>query len=238
MTHKVAMVFLPIVVMFAVLITAIAESCGGEECAADNTDLMQRKSSQAKVHKHAAKDTSIRDPPAPTNSSVPISDAGCATENPCIPVDEVLAAQVTWCDALVNISMTYESKGIAAAKATAEEVIDTAYGYNYGPVLFKPTLATGEQTFRPTKEGALSYFVGNDPNFPDDDGFALKGWRTCEADNQAIYLDIGTAIVQGWVHMTDKDGAVTTVDKTFGYRKGEDGSLRIILHHSSLPYVA
>jgi len=229
MTQKIAMVFLPIVVIFAVQIAAIAvDSCGGEECAADNTDLMQRKSSQAKVHKHAAKDESYPTPP-------PISDAGCITENPCIPVDEIKAAQKAWCAALVNISMTYECEGIAAAKATAEEIIDSAYGYNYGPVLFKPTLTSGDQTFRPTKEGALSYFVDDDPNFPDDDGFALKGWRSCEFDNEAIYLDGNTAIVQGNVHITDKDGAVTTVDKTFGYRKGEDGSLRIILHHSSLP---
>jgi hypothetical protein len=27
-------------------------------------------------------------------------------------------------------------------------VLDSAYGYRQGPVLFKPTLAGGEQTFR------------------------------------------------------------------------------------------
>merc|ERR1719420_1434611 len=145
MTHKVAMLLLPIVLMFAAQITAFAEeSCGGEEeCAADNTDLMQRKSSQAKVKKHVAK-----------NTTTPVSEVGCTTENPCIPVEDVLAAQKAWCDALVNISTTYDTKGLDAAKATAEEIIDTAYGYNYGPVLFKPTLTSGEQTFRPTKEGA------------------------------------------------------------------------------------
>ena len=35
--------------------------------------------------------------------------------------------------------------------------------YNYSdPVLFKSTLATVPYTFRPTKQGALSYFIGND----------------------------------------------------------------------------
>ncbi|MEM7270835.1 MAG: phosphoribosyl-AMP cyclohydrolase, partial [Pseudomonadota bacterium] len=28
----------------------------------------------------------------------------------------------------------------------------------------------------------------------------------------------------------------TKVDKTFGYKKDADGAVRIILHHSSLPY--
>jgi hypothetical protein len=40
----------------------------------------------------------------------------------------------------------------------------------------------------------------------------------------------------GWVMLTDKNGNVTKVDKSFGYKKGADGKLRIVLHHSSLPY--
>merc|ERR1711992_523340 len=93
-----------------------------------------------------------------------------------ISEQESLAAQRAWGDALVSISTTYDSQGLAAAKALAEEVIDSAYGYNYGPVLFKPTLTTGSQTFRTTRAGALAYFVGGDKAFPNDKGFALKGW--------------------------------------------------------------
>jgi hypothetical protein len=33
-----------------------------------------------------------------------------------------------------------------------------------------------------------------------------------------------------------KDGKVTTVDKTWKYVKDDAGKLRIVLHHSSLPY--
>jgi hypothetical protein len=40
------------------------------------------------------------------------------------------------------------------------------------------------------------------------------------------------------VNLTDKDGKVTTVDETWGFKKDEQGKLRIVLHHSSLPYVA
>jgi hypothetical protein len=42
----------------------------------------------------------------------------------------------------------------------------------------------------------------------------------------------------GNVHITDASGAVTTVDKTFGYQLDEAGDLRIVLHHSSLPFSA
>jgi hypothetical protein len=79
---------------------------------------------------------------------------------------EVLAAQQAWGDALVAISTTYEQNGQAAAKALAEKVIDQAYGYQMGTVLFKPTLTTAPQTFRTTRAGALAYFVGGDPAFP------------------------------------------------------------------------
>ena len=40
----------------------------------------------------------------------------------------------------------------------------------------------------------------------------------------------------GWVLLTDKDGQVTKVDKSWGYKKDDSGVLRIVLHHSSLPY--
>merc|ERR1711933_594219 len=100
---------------------------------------------------------------------------------------EILAAQKAWGDALIKISKTYENEGFEAAKALAEAVIDSAYGYHYGPVLFKPTLAGGSQTFRPTKTGALSYFVGGDATYPNDTGFGIKGWRKVVFKNSALW---------------------------------------------------
>jgi len=148
---------------------------------------------------------------------------------------DVLAAQRIWGDALVKISTDYDAHGFAKAKATAEGALDAAYGYQLGAVLFKPTLTTAPQTFRITKESALAYFVGGNKDYPNDTGFALKGWRSWEMKNVAMQLRGDTAIAMGNLVLTDKNGKTTTVDKTWGYARDDQGVLRIVLHHSSLP---
>jgi hypothetical protein len=40
----------------------------------------------------------------------------------------------------------------------------------------------------------------------------------------------------GWVFLTNKEGDLIKVDKSWGYKKAPSGELKIILHHSSLPY--
>lgn len=173
-----------------------------------------------------------------TLAAASLSSAAHATVvvNQAITEAEVRQAQVAWCKALVDISTTGAAQGPAAAKALAEKVIDAAYGYQMGAVLFKPTLTVAPQTFRTTKAGALAYFVGGDSNFPKDTGFALKGWTACEAKNAAVFVAGDSASSMGNVMITDKAGKVTTVDKTWGYVKDDAGKLRIVVHHSSLPY--
>lgn len=149
---------------------------------------------------------------------------------------EVISAQKAWGNALVSIATTYDQKGLPAAKALAGAVIDQAYGYQLGPVLFKPTLTVAPQTFRTTRSGALAYFVGDDPAYPQDKGFALNGWRKVEVKNAGILIAGNTATTMGHVMITDKNGKVTTVDKTWEFYKDDNGKLRIVLHHSSLPY--
>lgn len=151
---------------------------------------------------------------------------------------DVEAAQIAWGEALVQISTIHAADGIDAARDTAEAIIAAAYGYDIGPVLFKPTLTENPQTFRTTAEGALAYFVGQNEAFPDDTGFALKGWVDVEIENAAIFISGDTAITMGNVHITNADGTVTTVDKTWGFQRDAEGALRIMLHHSSLPFVA
>ncbi|GGJ64931.1 phosphoribosyl-AMP cyclohydrolase [Sphingopyxis bauzanensis] len=153
-----------------------------------------------------------------------------------ITAAEVEAAQRAWGYALVAIATEYDTKGHAAAKQLAENVIDSAYGYGLGPVLFKPTLAAAPTTFRTDRDGAISYFVGGNPAYPGDSGFALKGWRSYEIENAGILTNGNSATSMGNVTVIDASGNRTTVDKTWGYVRGADGKLRIVLHHSSLPY--
>ncbi|MDP4945681.1 MAG: hypothetical protein NWQ48_09220, partial [Alishewanella sp.] len=61
---------------------------------------------------------------------------------------EVKTAQQAWGQALIDISAAYTAGGQAQAEKVARQVLDAAYGYNLGAVLFKPTLANGNQTFR------------------------------------------------------------------------------------------
>jgi hypothetical protein len=164
------------------------------------------------------------------------ASANAVVVNQGISEQEVLAAQQGWCAALVNISNTHETSGQAAAKTLAENVIDAAYGYQMGAVLFKPTLTVNPQTVRATRQGALAYFVGGDTSFPQDTGFALRGWKQCEIVNAAIFIAGDSATTMGKVHFTNSAGDVTTVDKTWGFVKDDAGDLRIVLHHSSLEY--
>ncbi|ADK99991.1 hypothetical protein [Brevundimonas subvibrioides] len=180
-------------------------------------------------------------PAATPNASDSYAVANLAPVAPAaapITVAEVEAAQRAWGEALVSIATEYKTNGQAAATRLAGEVLDAAYGYNLGPVAFKPTLASGDTTFRTTREGALAYFVGGNARFAEDTGFALKGWRAYEIDNAAIVLNGNTAISTGNVMLTNDKGEVTTVNKTWGWVRDANGSLRIVLHHSSLPYDA
>lgn len=158
------------------------------------------------------------------------------TVNTNITEAEVKAAQDAWGNALIQISTDYDTSGLEKAKSTAKAVLDGAYGYSMGPVLFKPTLSGGEQTFRTDYQGALSYFVGGDKKYPQDKGFALKGWKKYTYKNAAVYINGDMALTMGNVTLTDKNGKATTVDKTWGFKKGDDGKIRIVLHHSSIPY--
>ncbi|WP_424934377.1 phosphoribosyl-AMP cyclohydrolase [Amaricoccus macauensis] len=150
--------------------------------------------------------------------------------------EDISAALAIWGEQKIAISKAFEDGGVDAARQAASAHLDRNYGYNLGPVLFKPTMASGEQTFRPTKDGALAYFVGHSDEYPLDAGFAIRGWRAMESVTSAEFIEGDIAMWMGWVSLTDKDGNITKVDKSFGYKKDESGILRIVLHHSSLPF--
>merc|ERR1719217_1721034 len=157
-----------------------------------------------------------------------------------ITMDEIVTAQRSWGDAIVRISKTYLDGGDYVNEAA--RAADELYGYGRTDVLFKPTKAK-ETPFRPTPEGALSYFVGGDKvtgGFAEDHGFALgpdgTGWKKVVLDNNKVDFNGPTATAMGEYYFTATDGTTAKVEYTFGYKRNADGKVRINLHHSSLPY--
>ena len=148
--------------------------------------------------------------------------------------DMVHKALQTWCDNVVAVGQVHAEGGDVQAFAT--QVLTDNYDYDRGQVLFKPTLTYGAQTFRPTKEGALSYFVGGNDEFPDDKGFKLKPWVKGWYNKLDYILHGDLAIVQCNVHFIGGDDSHIFVNKSFVFKQCLDGKVRIILHQSSLPY--
>lgn len=153
----------------------------------------------------------------------------------------VRKVQEAWAQAIKSISKVHLEGGdfIGVAGEAAAEL----YAYGHTNVLFKPTKAA-EVQFRPTAEGAMSYFVGaaNVKSGPieEDSGFAInggKGWSDVQFENHTVTVEGTTAIAMGNYYFTcATTGTTTKVEYTFGYRMCDDGKLRIFLHHSSLPY--
>ena len=149
-----------------------------------------------------------------------------------VSIADVEGSQRRWGDGIVAISEAHRNGGDYVGVAT--DHINTLYGYQTGPVLFKPTLASDEQ-FRPTFDAALSYFVASNNVCPEDEGFAIKGWTKVRFENEDVILDDNRALAMGNYFFTGPDGSEIKVEYTFGYVAEADGSLRIQLHHSSMP---
>lgn len=149
--------------------------------------------------------------------------------------DMVTQTLQTWCDNVVHIGKVHMEGGDLTI--AANKVLSDNYDYDNGKVLFKPTLAFGNQTFRPTKESALAYFIGGNNSFPDDKGFKLKPWVKVWYNKLDYILHGDLAILQCNVHFIGADDSHIFVNKSYVFKICDDGKIRIILHQSSLPYL-
>jgi len=155
-----------------------------------------------------------------------------------ITEDEVNQAQKRWCKGLIAICKKYPDGDY---KKQAEEFLDENYDFGKSAVFFRPTLAMAPQNFRTTKEGALSYFIGENPRFPKDDGFIKKGWVKAKFDNtiegkRAIQVHRNIGIAMGNVYLRQEvtvGGTWTVVDKVFVFLK-RDNEVRLIVHNSAV----
>ena len=144
----------------------------------------------------------------------------------------ILEYQNKWASGIVEIGKT--KNNFKESVSVTTKFINELYDFENGNVQFKPTKAS-EKQFRNDFESALSYFIGNNTDFSEDSGFALNPWVSVEFENDSINVvgDVGIAI--GNYFFTDLKGEKTKVEYSFVYKR-EGESLRIILHHSSLPY--
>ncbi|MCL1991051.1 MAG: hypothetical protein FWG67_09210 [Defluviitaleaceae bacterium] len=163
-------------------------------------------------------------------------DSDATAINP-ITAAEIEAFQLAWGEGLVRISTAFNNDEDYVDVAVA--VLEDLYGYDYGAVLFKPTIASDEP-FRLDWDGAASYFIGTSaPQTIDEDGtgFATNVWTNVEFQDDWTYVFNGeTAIGMGTVVITDGDGGETTVHKSMAWFRGTDGNIRLQLHHSSVPF--
>jgi len=140
--------------------------------------------------------------------------------------------QIKWANGIVELGKT---KGdIVSSKKLATDFINSLYDFKNGTVQFKPTKASDFQ-FRNNFDSALSYFIGSNPSFAEDAGFALNPWVDVEFKNDSVNVFDNLGLAMGNYFFTDLEGKKTKVEYSFVYRR-EGEFLKIILHHSSLPY--
>ena len=150
-----------------------------------------------------------------------------------ISLKDIENIQKEWGDSLVRLGSLKNNR--VACEKEVEILINKLYGYKNGTVLFKPTKAKDDQ-FRPTFEGAKSYFIGENNDFSEDSGFALQPWTNVRFENASVILNDNNALAMGNYFFTQINGSVVKVEYTFGYFLNENNNLKINLHHSSLPF--
>jgi len=148
-------------------------------------------------------------------------------------IKEIEKAQEKWGNGIVKIGELKDS--IKECRMFTVDFISKMYDYENGIVQFKPTKASDAQ-FRGDLKSALSYFIGSDSDFSEDKGFALNPWVKVDFENNSINIINDIAIAMGNYFFTDNEGCKTKVEYSFVYKKNEHGDLKIILHHSSLPF--
>jgi hypothetical protein len=148
-------------------------------------------------------------------------------------IQEIEKAQEKWGNGIVKIGELKDT--IKECRMFTLDFISKMYDYENGIVQFKPTKAS-EAQFRGDVKAALSYFIGSDSEFSEDSGFALNPWAKVDFENNSINIINNIAIAMGNYFFTDNNGDKTKVEYSFVYKKNDKGDLKIILHHSSLPF--
>ena len=147
--------------------------------------------------------------------------------------NQIEMAQKNWADGIIKIGSL--KNNYMLCKKFASSFLMKTYNFGNEKILFKPTKASDEQ-FRPTFDMALSYFIGGEDSFCEEDqGFAMKPWVKVTFENSGVIIEENRAIAMGNYFFTDLNDITIKVEYSFGYKLIES-KLYIDLHHSSLPF--
>jgi len=146
--------------------------------------------------------------------------------------DDVERTQAAWGQGIVEIGA---SSSWEEAYSRAVKMVQEFYNIANGGLLFCPTMVS-IHPFRRTLQSAVSYFVGKNPDYSEDFGFALEPWVAVRFENADIITRENNAIAMGHYFFRREDGSEVLIEFTFSYIVGSDGNLLIELHHSALPY--
>ena len=145
--------------------------------------------------------------------------------------EDIINIQKEWASGIVKMGELSNDRD--SLESFTSDFLDKIYDFN-NQVLFKPTKAANEQ-FRNSKGSAFSYFIaGDDRECVEDIGFALSNWTEILFDYSNIIINEDIAIAMG-NYTFKNEASKIKVEYSFVYKNYGD-EIKIILHHSSLPY--
>ena len=148
-----------------------------------------------------------------------------------ITTEDIIKAQKEWSEGIIKMGQISNNR--ALLESFVSDFLDDVY-YFQEKVLFKPTKAKIEQ-FRNNKESAVSYFIaGDDKKCKEDNGFALSNWSKITFENSDIIINKNQGLAMGNYTFENNESKIK-VEYSFGYIKINE-SIKITLHHSSIPY--
>ena len=145
--------------------------------------------------------------------------------------EDIINIQKEWASGIVKMGKLSNDRD--SLESFTSDFLDKIYDFD-NQVLFKPTKAANEQ-FRNSKGSAYSYFIaGDNRECQEDNGFALSNWTEILFDNSNIIINEDIAIAMGNYTFKNETSNIK-VEYSFVYKNYGD-EIKIILHHSSLPY--
>ncbi len=146
---------------------------------------------------------------------------------------EIKLVQNAWSQSIIGIGGAHKNN--RNYKDLAKRHVQNFYGFDEGQVLVKPAYVR-DKKFRTTAEGVISYLIGDNPNFPEDEGFALNQWTNIRWENAGIINGEGEiALAMGNYYFSDTLGKERQLEFTIAFKKNKEGQLKIVAHKTAHP---